>query len=220
MGKRGPKPKPPPVWSAELAYGIGLLVTDGCLSGDGRHITLVSKDIVQLENAKKAFNLKSAIGYTRSGYDGNLCPRIQFGNVTLYNFLLEIGLMPNKSKVIGSLKIPDTYFFDFLRGHLDGDGCTYSYWDPRWRSSYMFYTVFGSASKVHIVWLRDEIRRQAGIEGHVTGKGKARTIYQLKYAKKESLILLRRMYYRKNSMHLPRKRLKIQKMLSIVGEQL
>jgi hypothetical protein len=221
MGKRGPKPKLAPVWSAELAYAIGLIVTDGSLSKDGRHIVFVSKDKQQLENFKKALGLKKiSIGYTRSGHSGKQYARVQFGDVTFYNFLLEIGLMPNKTKIIGAVKVPSRYFFDFLRGHLDGDGCTYSYWDPRWRSSFMFYTVLVSASKNHVIWLRDEIYARTGLKGHMTGNGKVRTVYQIKYAKKESIFLLRKIYYDKDAMHLKRKRLKIEKMLSIVGERL
>lgn len=52
------------------------------------------------------------------------------------------------------MKIPGKYFFDYLRGCFDGDGCFYSYWDPRWRSSHMFYLEFISASKNHIDWLQ------------------------------------------------------------------
>ena len=69
---------------------------------------------------------------------------------------MSIGLMPNKTKIIGAVKIPNNYFFDFLRGHFDGDGTFYSYWDPRWRSSHMFYVVFASASLKHIIWLQKD----------------------------------------------------------------
>lgn len=141
--------------------------------------------------------------------------RVQFGDVLFYKFLLDIGLMPNKSRVIGKVAIPDKYFFDFLRGSFDGDGCTYSYWDKRWRSRFMFYTAFVSASYAHIVWLQETIRRLCGVEGHITGRRKS-TVFQLKYAKGESLVLLRRMYCGKG-FYLRRKRLKIDKMLRIVG---
>ena len=40
-------------WSPEFAYAIGLLVTDGSLSKDGRHIILVSKDIEMIDNFRK-----------------------------------------------------------------------------------------------------------------------------------------------------------------------
>lgn len=220
MGQRGPKPKGKVKikWSANFAYAIGLLASDGCLSS-GRHIILVSKDVEQLENFMKALCITVPIGQNRSGYDGNTSFRIQFSDVLFYDFLGSIGLMPRKSKIIGEVKLPAEYFFDFLRGSFDGDGCTYSYWDPRWRSSFMFYTTFVSASRKHIVWLRDEIYKRLGIRGHLTGDGK-RVVFQLKYAKADSVRLLRGMYYGKDVLCLSRKRLKIDEMLRIVGKSL
>jgi len=220
MGKRGAKPKGKVKieWSAEFAYAIGLIVSDGCLSG-GRHVIFVSKDMEQIQNFMKALGITVPIGKTKSGYDGNISLKIQFSDVLFYDFLETIGLMPRKSKIIGEIKIPEKYFFDFLRGSFDGDGCTYSYWDPRWKSSFMFYTTFVSASGKHISWLRDEICKRLKIRGHVTGDGK-RVIFQLKYAKADSLKLLKKMYYSRNVPHLSRKRLKIVKMLATVGEKL
>jgi len=66
--------------------------------------------------------------------------------------------MPNKTRIIGEVKIPKKYFFDFLRGHLDGDGSTYSYFDPRWKTSFLFYLSFVSASEKHTLWLRETIQ--------------------------------------------------------------
>jgi hypothetical protein len=221
MGKRGPKPKGKVVikWSSNLAYAIGLLTTDGCLSPSGRHIVLVSKDREQLENFMIALNIKISIGKTRSGYTGKTTTRIQFGDIVFYRFLLDIGLTQNKTRTIGAIKIPRKYFFDFLRGHFDGDGCAYSYFDPRWKSSFMFYTTFVSASERHILWLQKEIFRQLGIKGHITRDGRKLTI-QLKFAKAGSMKLFHKMYPNKNTLCLSRKRLKIEKMLSIVGERL
>lgn len=221
MGERGVKPKGKVkiVWSPNFAYAVGLLVTDGCVSTNKRHIFLVSKDNEQLFNFMKALNIKVAIGSTRSGYTGRKTPRIQFGDVLFCNFLMSIGILPNKTKTIGAVKIPYKYFFDFLRGHFDGDGSSYSYWDPRWRSSFMFYTTFVSASKKHIEWLRVEIFKRLKVRGHITHDGRKVT-YQLKYAKADSLKLLRKIYYSKKVLCLSRKRLKIEKMLSIVGERL
>ncbi len=222
MGKRGPKPGFNPKrrisesWSPKLAYAIGLLATDGCLSPPGHLIDLTSKDREQLENFRKCLGVDFRITEKTSG--GRKYLRIQFKNVIFYTFLLSLGLTPAKSKTLGPLKIPARYFFDFLRGSFDGDGCSYSYFDPRWRSSFMFYTSFVSASEEHILWLRREISRRLKISGHITGGGK--TVFQLKYAKEDSLKLLRKMYYKKDIFSLSRKRLKIVKMLRIVGEQL
>lgn len=220
MGMRGPKPKGKVKikWSSNFAYAIGLLASDGCLSS-GRHIILVSKDVEQLQNFMEALAIVVPIGKTKSGYDGNIAFKIQFSDVLFYNFLESIGLMPRKSKIIGEIKIPEEYFFDFLRGSFDGDGCTYSYWDPRWKSSFMFYTCFVSASFKHVSWIRDEIFKRLGIRGHMTGDG-TKIIFQLKYAKADSMKLLRQMYRSKKILCLSRKRLKIIEMLATVGEKL
>lgn len=83
----------------------------------------------------------------------------------------------------------------------------------------MFYTIFCSASKEHVDWLRATIARLLGLKGHVT-KSINQSVYQLKYAKRESVVLLKRMYQNSNSIHLTRKKLKIMKILVIVGESL
>jgi hypothetical protein len=145
--------------------------------------------------------------------------RVQFSDVNFYNFLFDIGLMPNKSKVLEEIAIPDEYFFDFLRGDFDGDGTFYSYWDPRWRSSYMFYTVFMSASEQHILWIREKIFIHIGIKGHITKAGRT-PMYQIKYAKAESLKLLPKMYYNPEVVCLSRKREKIRKALSVINKTL
>lgn len=214
-----PKEKANRKWSPKLAYAIGLLATDGCLSSDGRHFDLTSMDIDQLNNFLYCLNLKNKIGKKTSGYSGKSYSRIQFGDVIFYRFLLDIGLTPNKSKTLGVLKIPKKYFFDFLRGSFDGDGTFYSYYDPRWKSSFMFYTVFISASSKHIKWLREELFKKLRVKGHVTHDGRKIT-HQLKYAKKESVKILKKMYYHPNIVCLKRKRLKIERVFNIINEVL
>ena len=64
--------------------------------------------------------------------------RIQFRDVALYDFLINIGLSTNKGKTIHAINIPDMYFSEYLKGLCDGDGSTYAYFDNRWKSSYVF----------------------------------------------------------------------------------
>lgn len=224
MGKRGPKPgfnakrRISETWSPKLAYAVGLLATDGCLSPPGHLIDLTSVDREQLENYRKCLGVDLRI--TEKFSVGRKYLRIQFKNVIFYNFLLSVGLTPAKSRTLGQLKIPVKYFFDFLRGVFDGDGSTYSYWDPRWRSSFMFYLCFASASEKFIIWLRENIERRLSVRGHVTSS-KRNLCFQLKYAKSDSLKIFRRMYrLAPRGTFLSRKRLKISRMLAIVGEQL
>lgn len=220
MGLRGSKPKRGEViWSERIAYAVGLMATDGCLSNDGRHLELSSKDREQLSNFLICIDREVTISKKKSGFTDKEFYRIQFSDVTLYRFLESIGLTPRKTLTMGALSVPDEFFFDFLRGHHDGDGSFYSYFDPRWKSSFMFYLSFVSASEAHVVWLRKRIHHLSGVKGHVT-TDRNRGIYQLKFGKAESMVILARMYARGSSVHLRRKRLKIQSALRIVGQSL
>lgn len=190
-------------WSGELAYAVGLITTDGNLNIDGRHIDFTSKDIQLIKTFKKCLGIGNKIGKKSSGFSDKEYFHVQFGDVIFYKWLLGIGLAPHKSKTLGPLAIPDEYFFDFLRGHFDGDGCCYSYWDKRWHSSFMFYVCFISASREHISWLSSRIKKLLGIETVLRiEKG---PMYGLRFAKSASEIIIRKMYYKKGLPCLKRK---------------
>lgn len=219
---RGPKPRRKEVvWSPELAYAIGLIATDGNLSTSGRHISLTSKDRPQLKTFLKCIGRPDIrIAKKKGSYRPFVTiTHVQVGDVVLYQFLLSIGLMPNKTKRLAKLAIPDKYFFDFLRGHHDGDGSFYSYFDPRWRSSFMFYLSFISASPGHVHWIRESLERLLDVRGHIT-TSKNSCVVQLKYAKRETLLILKKLYPRPDVVCLARKRLKIERALRIVGKSL
>lgn len=221
MGLRGPKPRRKKIfWSADFAYAVGLMASDGNLRGDGLHFTLVSKDIEQIENIRKCFEITAKIGRHPSSRKNSkdIYYRVQWGDVVLYDYLMSIGLTPNKSLTIGALNIPEEYFFDYLRGSFDGDGCFYSYFDPRWKSSFMFYLSLASASFAHLEWVQETLYEAIRCSGRITRhKGKNHPLYQLRFAKKESTQLLAQMYPDRNVTCLSRKRLKIEKALGIVG---
>ncbi len=220
MGTRGPKPKRKDVtWSPDIAYALGLVATDGSLSVDGRHIDLTSKDTEQLENFMRCIGRAVKISEKYGSYSTDKITRVQFSDVTLYEFLVSAGLTPRKTHTLGRLYIPDEYFFDFLRGHHDGDGSFTSYFDSRWKQSFMFYLSFVSASRLHVEWIRESLERLAGVRGHIsTARGSC--VVQLRYAKKETQILLRRMYPNAEATCLTRKRLKIEAALRIVNQSL
>lgn len=221
MGKRGPMPRREinTQWSPELAYVVGLLASDGCLVEKGHLIDLTSKDKEQIENFLLCLNKNVKIGTKGSGSGNGRYYRAQFKSVLFYNFLVSIGLTPAKSKTIGELKIPNNFFFDFLRGSFDGDGCTYSYWDKRWKSSYMYYLSFASASKRHLEWIRERNKQNLGVRGHITHT-KNKSLYQLRYAKSEGNKILKKMYANERAVCLSRKKLKIDTMLRTIGERL
>lgn len=221
MGK--PKGKVTLRWSAGFAYSLGLLVTDGSLSKNGRHIDFTSKDKSQVINFCQGFKIKDIkIGHKYSGREGpggSRYWRVQFGDLLFYRYLNSIGIHPRKTYSLGALDIPDIYFMDFLRGHFDGDGVFYSFWDKRWKSSFMFYTAFSSASMRHLEWLRSKIVSIVGVRGHLSKKY-GKTVPQLKFAKAESLKLLPLMYGTGSDLRLGRKYLKIKRVFATIGQQI
>lgn len=194
MGKGGQKPKrtEPPIWTPEWAYFVGLVTADGCLSKDGRHISIVSKDKELLEQVKNKFGFAAKIAVHRGSQFNTRAWHIQIGDVCLYRWLFTLGLTPKKSKTIQSVNVPPEFFLHFLRGLFDGDGTVYSYWDPRYPNSFMYYVSFTSASPPFLDWLQRKIYTLYALKGHFTDGTRAG---QLKYAKNEARALLFWMYF-------------------------
>jgi hypothetical protein len=202
-------------WTSNLAYVVGLLTTDGCLSNNGRHIIMRSSETQLLKTFKVCLNINNKIGKTISR-DGIISHRVQFGDVDFYRWLMSIGLMPNKSKILNEIKVPDEFFIDFLRGHMDGDGSITSYTDKyntQKNPKYIYQrliTRFISVSKKHIIWLHKKILLNTGILGRIHAYQSkipnSSIMYTIKFMKKDSLKLLPLIYYSKNLPTLSRKR--------------
>lgn len=205
------------IWNKELAYAIGLISSDGCLSSNGRTIVFTSKDLQLINIFKKALDIECVIHKNISGM-GRISFRVQIGDVSFYSFLMGLGLMRRKSKILKEVAVPGELFPHYLRGVFDGDGTAYSYWDKRWKSSFLVYTEIASASREHLLWLQSKIRENIQIVGSLR-KSRSNSCYRLVYAKKESLKLYVFLYQDSDGLSLNRKRLKINDILGIVGEQ-
>lgn len=201
------------LWSPELAYVVGLIATDGALSKDERHIEFTSKDRDLVITFQECLGIQVKIGEKKNGHQKDRkYYRAQFGGTQFYRWLATIGLMPNKSKILKELKIPKQYFCDFLRGCFDGDGTIYSYWDPRWKSSFCFYVGFSSASSTFLSWIQREVEIQVGVKGHVT---KGNGVEQLRYSKHSAQKVLDAMYHKGGLPCLRRKLVKVQEIITI-----
>ncbi|MFA4888956.1 MAG: hypothetical protein WC628_05225 [Candidatus Omnitrophota bacterium] len=196
-------------WYDNLAYCVGLLTSDGNLSKDGRHITLVSKDKEVIKTFKDCLRLSNRIAVKNSGFNkSGSYYYLQFGDTKLYRWLNSIGIHQNKSKTISSLRIPNKYFFHFLRGLLDGDGCITSFKHPESKHC-QIRVKFCSASKDFIHWLDSKIYKLLSIKGSIQSLPR---IFELIYYKSDSIKLLKRIY-RKAFVFLERKRDKARSLL-------
>ena len=95
-------------WSETMAYIVGLLATDGCLSSDRRHIILTSRDreLVETFLACLGRPIKYTVGRTRRGKRAYYA---QFSDVAFYDWLLARGLTPRKAS---------RAHIDWLRGRI------------------------------------------------------------------------------------------------------
>ena len=159
-------------------------------------------DIDQLENFSKA--LGRTLPISSKGNKSDVpAYRVQFSDVAYYDFLLQAGLTPTKSKTITKIAVPDAFYADFLRGVFDGDGSCYAYMDKRWRSSYMFYVTFTAASPAFLHYLQDtNSRLLQTTKGSLRLSGRA---YILSYAKTDARKLFKSMYHSTDIFRLQRK---------------
>lgn len=212
MGARR-RPRVSTIWTPELAYCVGLIASDGCLSPDGRHISFTSKDRELIEAFRDCLGVRNAIG--TKGRGGDPSPRyhvIQIGDITFCEWLVGIGVAPHKSLTMGALAVPDEFFFDFLRGSFDGDGSVLDHRDHRWPAATLVYLRWYSASPAHLDWLAERIGTLAGIIGHRCGGRRAE---EIRYGKRAGRILFARMYYDPVLPSLARKRLKAARALGV-----
>ncbi|MCU0666293.1 MAG: hypothetical protein MUF05_04265 [Candidatus Omnitrophica bacterium] len=188
------------IGGSDLWYLVGLVTSDGCLSGDKRHIDITSKDYGFLDKLKNALGLKNKIG-TKNKERPNQAYYLQFSNKNLYEFLVAIGLKPNKSLSLGNLDVPEKFFVDFLRGLIDGDGSIRSWVHPsNNREQWSLRIYSGSPKFIH--WLRSTVEKLLLARGR-THKS-AGNVWVLKYGKMAARKIVAQCYY-KNCFGLERK---------------
>lgn len=112
--------------SAESAYWIGFIASDGNVYNNQLSIGLSAKDIghlYKLKNfLKSGHNITSKI-VTLNSIEYPSCT-IQIKSQKIVDDLLPHGITPRKSKTLSfSPFIPEKYLSSYILGILDGDGC-------------------------------------------------------------------------------------------------
>ena len=198
-------------WRPELAYAVGLITSDGWLSKDVAEIGMVSKDRELIDTFAKCLNLvRKPFPSGRGGEIAKKYWSIRFKSRQFYQFLIEIGIGPAKSKTIERVAVPDEFFADFLRGVYDGDGTFWTEWDTRWKKSFVYHLGISSASSAFTHWLKQKLTSLYNVKGYVVqGDG----VLTIRYAKGDSHKLFDAMYYKDQLPLLQRKHRKIKQAL-------
>jgi len=109
-------------WNCGMAYLIGIIMTDGCVRDKRRELTIVSIDDELTDFFTDQLKTNYKISKSKQ--------RCSFAHVysrEIVDDLMKMGIVPRKSNVLSLSKVPDSkmdiYFWDILRGIIDGDGC-------------------------------------------------------------------------------------------------
>jgi hypothetical protein len=208
-------PESPAQWTREFAYAIGLIATDGSLTG-GKTVAQFSKDRDLLETFRACVGTQAPIRPNRGAY------RVQIVDARFYRWLIDIGITPRKSLSLGALAVPERVLIDVTRGLLDGDGSiaiSTVVPNPRRYPNHTYRRLlvrFFSASPRHLEWLREALTRHLDIRGWigVTSARRMNSLYELRYSKVASLTLLQALYCDAEAPRLERKWLKWLRWLS------
>lgn len=101
--------------SAEKAYWLGMLATDGNVAKKVNVVSISIKERDHLEKFRQACSASYKI------YTNKKISTLQITSKQMKSDLIKYGITPNKSKVLRPVKLHD-FEADFWRGCFDGDG--------------------------------------------------------------------------------------------------
>jgi len=106
-------------WSADTAYVLGFVATDGNVDQSLRCVTISQSHDFGQEHLKK---IQTLIGGTVYGPDKNDSYQLKAYSRPMAAALNRFGLTPAKSLTLQLPPVPDEFFWPFFRGLFDGDG--------------------------------------------------------------------------------------------------
>ncbi len=106
-------------WSAEMAYVLGYVAADGCVRPERNTLSFKSIDYELLEAVRSMMasnhNITPPASYENTYH-------LDIYSKKIVESLIRLGIGPRKSLVVDLPAMPDEYFWDYLRGEIDGDG--------------------------------------------------------------------------------------------------
>ncbi len=203
----GPKPRPFDCPEPVFWYLVGLIATDGCLGKNRCSINITAKGREFLSQIRATIGSRGGIS-PKFGALGSLAHQLQFKSRALWDRLAGIGLTPKKSLTIGPLNVPDSWFRDFLRGVIDGDGNIRRWRYPTNGREQWSMRIY-SASPRFLQWIRETVHRLWRVSGRVYVRApqspRHHPLHTLKFGKIAAKVNLGECYY-PNSLALERKR--------------
>lgn len=107
-------------WSPEMAYVLGFVVTDGCVTGNQLSISQKDRDI--LEKIAQAIGATSPVTARKNNGGKTIIHALTISRQEIVQDLMRYGVTPRKSCTVQFPEVPKKYLPHFLRGVIDGDG--------------------------------------------------------------------------------------------------
>lgn len=186
-------------WSNEMAYVLGLIASDGCVTKNPKGMN-TQWQIIQSDKEFLKKILKT-IGSTHKITKDNRSTAYRFfiGSVEMVDDLICLGIEPNKSKTIEMPRVPKQYISHFLRGIIDGDGWIHH------RGYTMNITSASPKFADSILNIFLSLRLNARIKSQISEGGTR--IYRITVSGKQDVLRLSDWLYEDcEELYLPRKR--------------
>jgi len=198
-------------WSPEMAYVLGFFAADGNIvktKHNGFYLSFHSADKEILMSIKGA--MKSEHKLSKRASSSGQVYRFQIGSKEMFEDLIILGLIPNKSKRMKAPKIPNKFSVDFIRGYFDGDG---NVWEglmnrKRKKPTKVLQAAFTSGSIEFLHGLHILLKKE-GVLGGSLYKVKNKNCGRLLFSTLDALKLYEIMYNMPNKPHVYLKRKKL-----------
>lgn len=201
-------------WSSEMAYILGFWFADGYMTNDKSYrVAFFSIDENHLQNIANTLAYNAPVKrFRRNGKVGSIYT-LTFRSKNLFNDLISLGGVSRKSLTMQFPEVPDIFLVDFIRGYFDGDGSIHLTRYTRskdHRKQIDLRSSFTSGSHQFLFKLRDILTTTAGLTHKkiyfsVNKKYPRNIHWRLGYGTKDTMKLLKFMYYPKCSLYLERK---------------
>jgi len=175
-------------WSPEMAYVLGLVITDGCVSKTS-DISLNMNEKELLEKVRNVMCSQHKVALSKH-QEGLYC--FHFARERLVKDLAGLGVLPRKSLNVKFPAVPDAFLKDFIRGAFDGDGSVF--FEKR-SPKLPLRASFISSSKDFIEILEAKLRA-LGMPKRILYQHKTKNAvsYMIRYAHTDSIRLFKLLY--------------------------
>ncbi|MFD1068154.1 LAGLIDADG family homing endonuclease [Oceanobacillus locisalsi] len=106
-------------WSHEMAWVLGLFITDGCINNRISSVSLTQKNQTVLRRVAEYMDADYIL---LKNYKTRKTPTLVINSKEIKLDLARLGVLPNKSLSVPFPKVPDEFLPSFIRGVVDGDG--------------------------------------------------------------------------------------------------